>query len=151
MAYQLIILLLGQPHPQVVFIFSIDIPTCIYSIILNEDITKWSAYFWCHRKGNVIIFISRFKCFHDKLRLPGVEPGSIAWKAIILTVGLQTLLVDRICYSPQHTLIGRKIQHFYYLTNYQEKIKKIAFAGSRTRVYCLEGNYPNRWTTNATF
>ena len=25
-----------------------------------------------------------------KLRLPGVEPGSIAWKAIILTVGLQT-------------------------------------------------------------
>ena len=26
------------------------------------------------------------------LRLPGVEPGSIAWKAIILTVGLQTLV-----------------------------------------------------------
>ena len=26
-----------------------------------------------------------------KMRLPGVEPGSIAWKAIILTVGLQTL------------------------------------------------------------
>ncbi len=26
------------------------------------------------------------------LRLPGVEPGSIAWKAIILTLGLQTLL-----------------------------------------------------------
>ena len=25
-----------------------------------------------------------------KMRLPGVEPGSIAWKAIILTVGLQT-------------------------------------------------------------
>ena len=29
---------------------------------------------------------------NDKeMRLPGVEPGSIAWKAIILTVGLQTL------------------------------------------------------------
>jgi hypothetical protein len=27
-----------------------------------------------------------------RLRLPGVEPGSIAWKAIILTVGLQTLV-----------------------------------------------------------
>ena len=26
------------------------------------------------------------------MRLPGVEPGSIAWKAIILTVGLQTLI-----------------------------------------------------------
>jgi hypothetical protein len=25
-----------------------------------------------------------------EVRLPGVEPGSIAWKAIILTVGLQT-------------------------------------------------------------
>ena len=24
------------------------------------------------------------------MRLPGVEPGSISWKAIILTVGLQT-------------------------------------------------------------
>ncbi|OMP06100.1 transcription factor bHLH30-like protein [Corchorus olitorius] len=29
----------------------------------------------------------------EKMRLPGVEPGSIAWKAIILTVGLQTLVV----------------------------------------------------------
>ena len=28
----------------------------------------------------------------QKMRLPGVEPGSIAWKAIILTVGLQTPL-----------------------------------------------------------
>ena len=26
----------------------------------------------------------------ESMRLPGVEPGSIAWKAIILTVGLQT-------------------------------------------------------------
>ena len=30
---------------------------------------------------------------NKKMRLPGVEPGSIAWKAIILTVGLQTLCV----------------------------------------------------------
>jgi hypothetical protein len=29
--------------------------------------------------------------YRRKVRLPGVEPGSIAWKAIILTVGLQTL------------------------------------------------------------
>ena len=28
------------------------------------------------------------------MRLPGVEPGSIAWKAIILTVGLQTRSLD---------------------------------------------------------
>jgi hypothetical protein len=30
------------------------------------------------------------------------------------------------------------------------KIKRVnASAGSRTRVYWLEGNYPNRWTKNA--
>ena len=28
--------------------------------------------------------------YNESMRLPGVEPGSIAWKAIILTVGLQT-------------------------------------------------------------
>ncbi|WZY74707.1 hypothetical protein YC2023_021091 [Brassica napus] len=33
---------------------------------------------------------------------------------------------------------------------YMEIKDKIhASAGSRTRVYCLEGNYPNRWTTDA--
>ncbi|AET00883.1 transmembrane protein, putative [Medicago truncatula] len=31
------------------------------------------------------------------MRLPGVEPGSIAWKAIILTVGLQTLACFVVC------------------------------------------------------
>ena len=31
----------------------------------------------------------------------------------------------------------------------KDKRKKDASAGSRTRVYCLEGNYPNRWTTDA--
>ena len=33
------------------------------------------------------------------MRLPGVEPGSIAWKAIILTVGLQTLDGDIVIYG----------------------------------------------------
>ena len=28
------------------------------------------------------------------------------------------------------------------------KYQRNASAGSRTRVYCLEGNYPQRWTTN---
>ena len=45
------------------------------------------------------IFYVFYKCLKknknkNKMRLPGVEPGSIAWKAIILTVGLQTLLDD---------------------------------------------------------
>jgi hypothetical protein len=33
-----------------------------------------------------------------EVRLPGVEPGSIAWKAIILTVGLQTPLYSLISF-----------------------------------------------------
>ena len=44
----------------------------------------------------------------------------------------------------------------YLFYNRNRELKKIhppknivASAGSRTRVYCLEGNYPNRWTTNA--
>ena len=38
----------------------------------------------------------------------------------------------------------------YCFTVKGKKWKKVdASAGSRTRVYCLEGNYPNRWTTDA--
>jgi hypothetical protein len=33
--------------------------------------------------------------------------------------------------------------------NIKSENNENAFAGSRTRVYCLEGNYPNRWTKNA--
>ena len=33
--------------------------------------------------------------------------------------------------------------------DWEQNREDCAFAGSRTRVYCLEGNYPNRWTTNA--
>ena len=42
-----------------------------------------------------LIIINKIRKLRTKnkgsMRLPGVEPGSIAWKAIILTVGLQTL------------------------------------------------------------
>jgi hypothetical protein len=43
--------------------------------------------------GSCILILQkgRRKKRKKKMRLPGVEPGSIAWKAIILTVGLQTL------------------------------------------------------------
>ena len=41
-----------------------------------------------------LIIINKIRKLRTKnkgsMRLPGVEPGSIAWKAIILTVGLQT-------------------------------------------------------------
>ncbi len=38
------------------------------------------------------------------MRLPGVEPGSIAWKAIILTVGLQTLGCEPVLQETNLTL-----------------------------------------------
>ena len=43
------------------------------------------------------------------LRLPGVEPGSIAWKAIILTVGLQTLTAGQII--AKVSLINLQLRH----------------------------------------
>ena len=33
----------------------------------------------------------------------------------------------------------------------QKKKKKHALAGSRTRIYCLEGNNADRYTTNAVY
>ena len=33
---------------------------------------------------------------------------------------------------------------FFPFYTYNKKFTNNAFAGSRTRVYCLEGNYPNR-------
>ena len=45
-----------------------------------------------------------------------------------------------------------QISDSHVIPMFKKKINtmlKNAFAGSRTRVYCLEGNYPNRWTTNA--
>ncbi|AES71441.1 hypothetical protein MTR_3g077010 [Medicago truncatula] len=50
------------------------------------------------------------------MRLPGVEPGSIAWKAIILTVGLQTL-VDIVAKqnSPKFFPSDKPIIKFLYI------------------------------------
>ena len=46
-------------------------------------------------KNHIIVVVEVSK----SMRLPGVEPGSIAWKAIILTVGLQTLDVSQSCFT----------------------------------------------------
>jgi hypothetical protein len=47
------------------------------------------------------------------MRLPGVEPGSIAWKAIILTVGLQTLFGNGINYFNYNTVFTTPVQNKY--------------------------------------
>ena len=61
------------------------------------------------------------------MRHPGIEPGSIAWKATMLTFTppIELLIPDQI---------------FYY---------KNASAGKRTRISCLEGNNANLYTTDA--
>jgi hypothetical protein len=52
-----------------------------------------------------------------ELRLPGVEPGSIAWKAIILTVGLQTLGGCRILMILFiHLIVQMKVNFPYFMT-----------------------------------
>lgn len=57
---------------------------------------KWKMEEWensegVNKKKIIIIFKGQNAENTEHMRLPGVEPGSIAWKAIILTVGLQTL------------------------------------------------------------
>ena len=47
------------------------------------------------------------------MRLPGVEPGSIAWKAIILTVGLQTPV--EIMRIKINKLINTFLSYFFYV------------------------------------
>ena len=89
------------------------------------------------------------------MRQPGIEPGSIAWKATILTLSPPTLLIilyfaaesfnflwndDEILYKYHHSLL-LITQIFYY--------KIYASAGNRTRIYCLEGNNANLFTTDA--
>ena len=44
-------------------------------------------------------------------------------------------------------ICAKKIE-YSIVNRYYEK-KKNALAGSRTRIYCLEGNNANRYTTNA--
>ncbi len=58
------------------------------------------------------------KTNHKYLRLPGVEPGSIAWKAIILTVGLQTLFCLQIKFG---TICINKLYDGIFTPSSQER------------------------------
>ena len=87
-----------------------------------------------------------------KLRLPRVELGSIAWKAIILTVGLQTLLNNE---ETKRTSIEKiQVERNYSQNNYNEKSE---VDNEKVQVTCRESNSgvllgtqncPNRWCTN---
>lgn len=56
------------------------------------------------------------------MRLPGVEPGSIAWKAIILTVGLQTLVdnfLQKLIYN------GNEVAEEFVETEYYKDLNSV--------------------------
>ena len=66
---------------------------------------------------------------HPRDQVPGSSPGT---ECINQSLGNYTSMD-----CPENKILALKL------------IRRDASAGSRTRVYCLEGNYPNRWTTNA--
>ncbi len=56
-----------------------------------KDICQCKYVFFFLQNSSLFRKSKNVKTRKENMRLPGVEPGSIAWKAIILTVGLQTL------------------------------------------------------------
>ena len=69
------------------------------------------------------------------LRLPGVEPGSIAWKAIILTVGLQTLVAMSCC-----LLLFSHVKKFDMLSLQLSK-QKLIYSGGKVTEEFVETEY----------
>ena len=69
------------------------------------------------------------------LRLPGVEPGSIAWKAIILTVGLQTLVAMSFC-----LLLFSHVKKFDMLSLQLSK-QKLIYSGGKVTEEFVETEY----------
>ena len=69
------------------------------------------------------------------LRLPGVEPGSIAWKAIILTVGLQTLVAIPFC-----LLLFSHVKKFDMLSLQLSK-QKLIYSGGKVTEEFVETEY----------
>ena len=86
---------------------------------------------------------------------PGIEPGSIAWKTTMLTFTPPTLLIKlyfaaesfNFLWNDDEILYNTTTRYFWKLKF--SIIKIFAWAGNRTRIYCLEGNNANLYTTNA--
>ena len=89
------------------------------------------------------------------MRQPGIEPGSIAWKATMLTFTPPTVLITLYFAAESFNFLWNDDEILYNTnTRYFRKlkfsiIKIFASAGNRTRIYCLEGNNANLYTTYA--
>ena len=87
------------------------------------------------------------------MRHPGIEPGSIAWMATMLTFTPPTLLISLFFAAESFNFFWTDEEILYNTTTrYFRKlkfsiIKIFASAGNRTRIYCLEGNNANIYTT----
>ena len=87
------------------------------------------------------------------LRRPGIEPGSTAWKAAMLTTIPPSLRVVRVLLPTRRFFEPPRWRDFTSRGDchrlYKEQ-KRAAMAGNRTRVNCLEGSYAHHYTTIAT-
>ena len=89
------------------------------------------------------------------MRQPGIEPGSIAWKATMLTFTPPTLLIKlyfaaesfNFLWNDDEILYNTTTRYFWKLKF--SIIKIFAWAGNRTRIDCLEGNNGNLYTTDS--
>ena len=104
-------------------------------------------------------------CYFWKLKFSIIEiyasagnrmPGSIAWKATMLTFTPPTLLIGRfilaaesfnILWNDDEILYNTTTRYFWKLKF--SIIKVYASAGNRIRIYCLEGSNANHYTTDA--
>ncbi|KAK4411089.1 hypothetical protein Sango_0181900 [Sesamum angolense] len=79
----------SQAMPFSVYHSQVEKETDICTLLFNFFV--WDAAVSFPHQSPVTKFKKHSKSWETQVRLPGVEPGSIAWKAIILAVGLQTL------------------------------------------------------------
>ena len=118
-----------------------------FNFLWNDDEILYNTttrYFWKLKFSIIKIFASA-----------GIEPGSIAWKATMLTFTPPTLLIELYFASESFNFLWNDDEILYNTTTrYFRKlkfsiIKKHASSGNRTRIYCLDGNNANLYTSDA--
>ena len=89
------------------------------------------------------------------MRQPGIGPGSIAWNQTMLSFTQPTLLITLYFAAETFNFLWNDDEILYNTTT--RYFRKLTFsiiiiytsAGNRTRIYCLEGNNANLYTTDA--
>ena len=118
-----------------------------FNFLWNDDEILYNTttrYFWKLKFSIITLFAPG-----------GIEPGSMAWKATMLTFTPPTLLLKlyfaeesfNFLWNDDEILYNTTTRYFWKLKF--SIIKIYASAGNRTRIYCLEGNNANLYTTDA--